>query len=101
MDIEKKMEEVAEAMLAFQDRIREIATGISREEAKALAKRCMEESEPTGTKNFPMPEYARVAELILSEIAVAATFDKAKEYMERTGGKSYCVACGGKCVGHD
>lgn len=97
MDLHPLMEKLAGTLIAQQDSIAAIVEELPRETIALLVAECRRQALPGDTKNFPMPEWDRVAEMIEGAYAMRVIFERGAAYMEATGEKFYCVYCGGAC----
>ncbi|HYX21815.1 MAG TPA: hypothetical protein VFA98_13295 [Thermoanaerobaculia bacterium] len=98
-------EALAGLLIDLKDKIRQSVKDLPDEEVMRLADFCDKESEPGpdpfghGTsKNFPMPEWGRVARVLRGEVAMRRACREAEEYIERTGASYYCLHCHGECT---
>lgn len=85
--------QIALAMLAYDEALTKVADGLTDAEVGTLADEMRREAAEKG-----MDEYARIAEHYYAEVGTRIIIRRAQVHEERTGESFYCVQCNGTCT---
>lgn len=104
MDQDKHLQlckKINHSLMNMNEEIRNICEPLSNDEIQELADYYHQQSLPNDYRNFSIPMYQEISDLLTEEIACRVIFEKAERHMAQTGADFYCVACDGDCHGHD
>jgi hypothetical protein len=97
-DRNRTVDQLAEALVAYGERVWQIVKEVPDEEIGALVAECRRLAQPNADCTVPMPEWDLLAGRVESEYTIRVLFRKAKAHEEATGEGIYCPHCGGSCT---
>jgi len=97
MTIELLVEKLAATIIEFHNNISIVAKELSEDDLGLLITECRRRAQPNDTRNFPIPEWDIIADVLEKDLWMRDIFQKAKTHIDATG-ECYCVHCRGSCT---